>query len=805
MNRFKYYPISRLRKISACVVVIFFQIYSLGAYAQGGSVKGRVYDAVNNEPLPFVNVIVAGTTTGSITDLDGNFIITGLNPGFIRLSVSFVGYKQTLSDEIQISNAKTAYIEIPLEQSEEKIEEVVVKASPFKRTKESPLSLRSIGLAEIESNPGSNRDISKVIQSFPGVGSTPLFRNDIIIRGGGPNESVFYLDGVEVPNINHFATQGASGGAVGIINADFISSVNYYSGAFPTNRGDALSGVFEFTQKDGNKEETKYRTVVGASEISLTADGPIGKKTSFIFSARQSYLQFLFSVLQLPFLPNFNDFQLKTRTKIDEKNEITVIGLGAIDRFKLNLDIEDPTEDQEYILSYLPVNEQWSYAIGTVYKHFRKNSYQTIVLSRNMLNNTSYKYPDNDATKSKILDYESQEIENKLRIENTSRFSGYKLNFGVNGEYAKYLNDTYQKLFVNSQLQIIDYDSFLEMYKWGVFSQLSKGYFNDRLRLSLGIRMDAINYSEHTKNIFNQFSPRFSASYLLNDKLSVNFNAGRYHQLPAYTTLGYRNREGDLVNKENNLKYISVDHLIAGVEFRPADNSTIVLEGFYKGYGNYPFSIRDSISIANKGGDYGVIGDEEVVSTGEGRAYGAELMTRLRLDKLNFLFSYTYVRSEFKDKNGDYIPSSWDSRHILTLTAQRKFKNNWMAGVKWRYLGGLPYTPYNLELSSNIQAWNTQGRPFLDYNRLNALRLGAFHQLDIRIDRQFFFKRWSLMFYLDIQNLYNFKAEQPDYVIREQDENGGYKTTDNGTDYVLKRIENASGTVLPTIGIMVEF
>jgi hypothetical protein len=401
-------------------IILLLIILPFAVYAQKASLKGRVVDAVSNEPLPFVNVIVSGTSIGTITDMDGNFILTGLEPGFVRIEASFVGYRRAISSEVEVSVASTNTIEIQMEEQKEQIEEVTVTASPFRKTEESPVSLRSIGIGEIEKSPGANRDISKVIQSFPGVQSTPAYRNDVIIRGGGPSESRFYLDGVEVPFINHFATQGASGGPVGIINADFLREVNYYSGAFPANRGNALSGVLEFNQVDGNSDRLKFQGTLGASEVAVTLDGPIGEKTTFIFSARRSYLQFLFSVLELPFLPNFTDFQFKVRSRIDKKNELTFVGLGAIDVFDLNLGIEDPDEQQSFILSQIPVNEQWNYTLGAVYKHFRDNSFQTVVLSRSHLNNGAYKYFDNDdsSEENKILDYSSEEIENKLRVEN---------------------------------------------------------------------------------------------------------------------------------------------------------------------------------------------------------------------------------------------------------------------------------------------------------------------------------------------------------------------------------------------------
>jgi len=556
------------------ILLVFLSVMAIGFQlsAQNAVVSGRVIDKTNNEPLPFANVIVKGTTIGATTDFDGEFTIAGINPGFIILEATYVGYKNAVSEEIQLTNAKEEYVIIAMENAGIALQEVEVKANPFIRTEESPLSLQKIGVREIETNPGSNRDISRVIQSLPGVGSGVSFRNDIIIRGGGPSEAVFYLDGVQIPTINHFATQGSSGGAVGILNADFISSVDFYSGAFPANRSNALSGVFEFTQKEGNKEKTRFRGSVGASELSLTLDGPAGEKSNYIFSVRRSYLQFLFDVIGLPFLPTFNDYQFKWKTRFDKKNELTIVSIGALDQFRLNTGIENPTEDQEYILSFLPVNEQWSYAIGAVYKHFKTNSFQTLVLSRNMLNNISYKYPENDESKPRILDYESQEIENKIRFENNIRWGDYKFVYSLGGQYAKYFNSTNQKLFIGNELVDIDYQSELNLLMGGASAQLSKNFLNDRLTLSAGLRTDFNDYSASMSNPIDQLSPRFSASYVLSDKWAVTANTGRYYQLPAYTTLGFRNNAGVLVNKENELKYIGANHYIAGLQFIPRDD-----------------------------------------------------------------------------------------------------------------------------------------------------------------------------------------------------------------------------------------
>lgn len=776
------------------------------AQVNNGIIEGRLYNAQNNEPVPFATIVIWGSTQGVLSDEQGNFAINGIKPGYYELKVTSVGFKDYTSEPIQVTNAKKSFVEIPLEENQIELKEVTVQASPFRKREESPVSLRRIGISEIEKNPGGNRDISKVIQAFPGVASTPAYRNDVIVRGGGASENRFYLDGVEIPNLNHFATQGASGGPVGIINVDFVKEVNFYSGAFPANRGNALSSVLEFSQIDGNKDKLKFKGAVGASDLALTLDGPAGEKTTFIVSARRSYLQFLFSQLGLPFLPTYNDFQFKARTKFDEKNELTVIGLGAYDQSRLNLKANE-TEDQKYILNYLPVNDQWNYTFGVVYKHFGKHSYDTWVISRNHLNNIQYKYRNNIETDSlKILDYDSFESENKLRYERTMlSTSGYKVNVGANMEYAKYYNYTYRKTFTG--LPYI-YNSRLNFVKYGLFGQVSKSYIHAHLTLSLGIRADGNTYSKEMSNMLNQLSPRFSASYAITPKWIVNANVARYYQLPSYTTLGYRNSTGDLVNKNNGLKYISADHAVGGIELLPTEMSRLTVEGFYKWYRNYPFSLSDSISIASKGADFGTFGDEEVVSKAKGNAYGMEVLYQnMDLKGINLILSYTLVRSQSEDLAGKNIPTSWDNRHILNVTALRDLKRNWSVGFKWRFVGGAPYTPWDLDKSSLASGWDAQGRAYPDYSRFNELRLKSFHQLDLRIDKGYFFRTWSMSLYIDVQNVYGFKADEVDPLVRISAADGSFvPASGNPSRYQLKSLtETGGGTILPTIGVIVEF
>ena len=795
------------------IVVVFFSLVNV--FSQDlGVVKGKVIDKTTREILPFANVIISGTKNGSTTNDNGEFIINNVPLGYIKIKASFLGYSTVISDDYLVTKEKVPFILIELQEDASQLEEVVVKSKLFKKSIESPLSLQSLGIAEIEKNPGGNRDILKVIQSFPGVASNPGFRNDIIIRGGATSENKFYVDGIEVPVINHFQTQGATGGPVGIINADLIRKVDFYASAFPSNRGNALSSVIEFTQKTGNPDKLNGRATLGTSDAGITLDGPIGKNTTFMFSVRQSYLQFLFKLIKLPFLPTYNDFQLNLKSKLSDKSELSIIALGAIDNFKLNESVNDGVTDEEtikrnrYILSNVPVQEQWNYTIGANYKFYGENATQQFVFSRNEWSNNSTKYFNNTNNQADLLlDYTSKEIENKFRYENSSNTkNNYKINFGIGLENATYTNTTFRKIANIQGVALRDFSSELNLFKYALFGQVSKNYLKSKLGLSLGFRMDAVNYNSSMKNPLNQFSPRISASYSINDKWSLNSSIGIYHQLPSYTILGFRDNTNALVN-QSDLKYIQSNHYVSGLDFRPNENTKITVEAFYKKYKNYPFSVRDQISLANLGADFGVVGNEQVTSNSEGRAYGFEVLTQKKsYNGLYGIASYTFVRSEFKDKNGFYIPSTWDNKHLLTITAGKKLKSNWEIGGKFRLVGGRPYTPYDVDASSIIANYDIENRGILDYDNLNSERFSTFTQFDVRIDKTWFWKRFSLNFYLDIQNLLAGKTISQSYLLPTLDANGNkiINPTD-ATKYVLEEVENSSGNVLPRFGFIVDF
>ncbi|MFT7330536.1 MAG: hypothetical protein ACI848_000602 [Roseivirga sp.] len=795
---------------------LFFILVTLSfeIFAQTGIIKGRISNEINNNSIVGAAILIENTNTGTTSDEDGNYVLKNLTPGNYTITVSFLGFESAIFYDLNVPTNKSVSLDITLVEQTSSLDEIQLKSSPFKKSKESPINLQKISAEEIYRNPGGNRDISKVIQILPGVGSTVSFRNDIIVRGGAPNENRFYLDGIEVPNINHFATQGSSGGPVGMINVNFIKNVEFYSGAFPANRGNTLSSILEFEQITGNKEKLTGTFLLGSSDAGITLDGPMGEKSSFILSVRRSYLQYLFKLIKLPFLPTYNDFQYKQSIDINDKNKVTIIGLGAIDDFEINTEANDGVTDQEainrnnYILGNIPINSQWNYTVGINWKHYSENSNQTFVLSRNHLSNSANKYLNNDEQLSNLLlDYESEEIETKFRFENTSWNKGWKINFGVGLENSTYKNSTFNKRQINNTVQTIDFNSKINFNKFAAFGQVSRSFFNDNLSLSAGFRTDFNDYSNEMNNPLKQFSPRFSASYAINEKLNLGLSLGKYFQLPPYTILGYRDNNNILINKENRVTYIENNQISTGLEYRPTKYSKISLESFYKKYDKYPFLLDKNISLANLGADFGVIGNEAANSTSSGKSYGIELMMQQKLsNKIYGILSYTYVRSEFKDSNNKYVPSSWDNKHIFNIVVGKKLAKNWEVGAKFRLLGGAPYTPYDVELSSTKEIWDVSQQGINDWSRLNTERNPTSHSLDLRVDKKWYFDKWYLNAYLDIQNAYGAKIETQSFldVVRDGNGNPVENTTDNQR-YQTYSIENESGNVLPSIGIMIGF
>lgn len=803
-------------------VFLVFTYTNLWGQARG-IVLGSVRDKNTQETLVGATIKVENTTMGAITDANGSFRIE-LPTGSYNITVVLAGYKSFTKYNVVVTSGNAQILNFEME-DEQNIEAVEVtektSRSASAATLETPLSVQKLTTEEIRSNPGGNFDISRVVQALPGVGGTAGsvggFRNDIIIRGGAPNENVYYLDGIEVPVINHFATQGAAGGPTGILNVSFIEDVTLSSSAFHAGYDNVLSSVLEFKQRNGNPERFSGNIRLSGTELATTFEGPLSHKTTYLASVRRSYLQFLFEVIDLPIRPNYWDFQYKVHSQIDSKTTLTAIGLGAIDEFSFGVPRKSDVT-KEYVLRANPTINQWNYTVGFALKRLLDKGYVNIALSRNMFNNHLDRFEDaqfGDETR-RTLRVRSQEIENKLRIDFNKKEGTWKWSYGGVVQYVKFNNDFFSRLrrelrdslgnVVQPQVDV-QAESVIDFFRFGLFGQVSKTI--NRWGISAGIRTDMNTFTTTGLQLYRTLSPRVATSYKITDKWFVSASVGRYYKIPIYTVLGFKDAQGNFVNR--NSPYIANNHFTAGVEFMPQPSLRFTLEGFYKTYENYPISLREGVSLANQGGNFGAIGNELVSPTGKGRTYGIEIFAQQKLVKnLFFTASYTLFWSEYTDINGRYIVSAWDSRHLFSAILGRKFKNGWEIGLKYRYQGGAPFTPFDLEVSR--KNYLTLGEGVLDLSQYNSQRLKPFQSFDFRLDKKFNFSRWTLDLYLDVVNAFVIPTPAyPQYTFQRTPNNTSFATTDgqairiDGSNAIPIVLENNDPVVLPTIGFIIEF
>lgn len=806
---------------------IFALSIGLSSLAQGktGIIRGTVKDKNTQELLIGAAVVLEGTTIGATTDIDGRFLISNIPTGSYNVRASILGYKPQVKFNINVTSGNDQIINFELEEDSRQLKEVeitynrAVIASPVDMI--TPLSVQSLTTEEIRSNPGGNFDISRVVQVLPGVAGSPgaAFRNDIIIRGGAPNENVYYLDGIEIPVINHFQTQGASGGPAGILNVSFIEDVKLSSSAFDARFDNALASVFQFKQREGNPERVSGNFRTSSSEVALTLEGPAGKNTNYLVSARRSYLQLLFELIDLPIRPNYWDFQYKVSHKIDDKTTLNFIGVGAIDEFTFG-EVRNSTPENSFILGSTPSINQWNYTTGVSLRRLVKNGYLNVALSRNMFDNKIDRFENKDEgnEEKRILKIRSQEIENKLRMDINKFQNGWKYSYGVMAQYVKFNNSIFNRIAteltdsvgnVIRPALILDYNGNLKFFRYGAFFQLSRRFLDERLSLSFGLRNDMNSFTTDGNNPLATLSPRVSASYALTEKWNLSASVGRYFKIPPYTVLGFQDSAGVFVNQ--SVDYIRSDHYVIGTEFLPNQSLRFTFETFYKRYGNYPVSLLSGISLANQGGGFDVLGNEPVLSNGLGEVFGFEVYAQQKLVKNYFaVVSYTFYNSKFSGFDGVLRPSAWDYRHLFSGLLGRKFNKGWELGLKYRFAGGAPFTPFD-PIASQLN-FPTAGIGVLDFSRLNTERLINFNQVDVRIDKKINFKRATLDLFIDVINAFGFANPNfPNYTFKRTPDNSTFQTTDgqplrpDGSNGIPVILQDQSALITPTIGFIFEF
>ena len=614
---------------------------------------------------------------------------------------------------------------------------------------------------------------------LPGVVQASAGRNDLIVRGGAPSENLYVVDNLEIPNINHFGTQGATGGPLSFINLDFVSDVTFATGGFGARYGDKLSSVMNIKLKQGRRDHLGGKATISATQFGLDTQGPLGEKGSFLVGARRSYLDLIFKAAGFGFVPEYWDFIAKADYRLDQSNELSFLTIGVLD----NVRFFNDTEEQRFSNSRILGNSQNQYFSNITWKRVMKNGFMSMSLGRTFVD---YSFLQSDSLLQPVFVSDSREGETSLRTDGVFLFDNdLELAFGASGKLAR----------INGEFDWTPTeDSFLESpaggalsnswdttaVKAGAYLQLAKNVL-PRLRMSVGGRLDYFNLIDNPVVI----SPRASMQYAFTDLTSVSLSGGVYHQAPSYIWL--------LSNAANTrLNHVRVNQAILGVEHLLRADLRVRVEGYVKDYQDYPASSeRPWLVLANTGAGFGgaedgfsSFGFDNLFSDGTGFTRGVELLVQKRLSDIPFygIMSLSYNFTDYKGLDGIERPGLYDQRIIFNLSAGWKLSERWEFSAKFRYGTGTPYTPFSPG-TGGLLAQNFAA----DYN---GGRLPDFHSLDVRVDRRWSFDAWNLIAYIDIQNIYNRKNVQ---AYRYDPRNNA--------------VEEAGGTIgiLPTIGVSAEF
>jgi hypothetical protein len=734
-----------------------------------GDLFGSVRDARTRSPLPGAVIRILGTNFATATDTGGQFRITRIPSGQYGVSASIIGYDTRVQSDVMIYPGKPQKIEFDLPETTIELEDVTVTGSYFKKLPEAPVSLRSQSNEEIRRLPGGLEDVVRAVSILPGVAQAQAGRNDLIVRGGAPSENLYTVDGIPVPNINHFATQGASGGPLSYLNLDYVAGTDFSSGGFGAQYGDRLSSVLAITMREGRSDRIGGKATVSATQFGLNVEGPIEEKGSFLFSARRSYLDFIFKASGFGFVPEYWDFLGKATYRLSGQDQLSVLGIVALDDVKTFND----TPDQRYDNSQVLVSNQNQAAGGISWQHLMPQGLLTFTLGQSYID---YAYEQNDSLLQSIFSNISSENEISFTADALWKVASQtEVSAGLQGKSIRFKADLLLPPFRTSFGESLAVDAVYDTtgYKAAGYGQLTQRFGS--LSATLGARIDYFSLIEQDPVL----SLRLGLSYALTSVTSINASVGQYRQTPSYIWLVSYPQNRLLSQTKANQFILGIDHLFA-------EDLRVTLEGYYKEYREYPASeLRPYLVLANTGAGFGgadegfaSFGVDPLVSSGRGDARGMELFVQKKFSDTPFYgsFSLSYSQTNFTPLNGVERPGTFDQHWILNLGGGYVFDEHWEAGIKFRFATGRPYTPYNADGTQDAALYNT-------------VRVPVNHSLDVRVDRRWFFSSWTLITYLDIQNIYNRK---PNDVPRYDARTGTLDAT-------------ASIGILPSIGVSAEF
>lgn len=730
------------------VLVVLFTLVNSIAFSQDdkyiGSLTGKVIEIQNSQPIAGVVVRILDSKLGALSNENGVYSIKKIPAGTYTVEYKRIGYGTVRRTDVVIRSGRSTDLDVELSAVPITTEEVTVKAEYFSEEITQSVSTVQLTNEEIRRAPGSFGDISRIIAGLPSTAKVDDQSNALIVRGGSPIENAFYVDNIEITNINHFPSQGTSAGGTSIIPVDLVSSAEFSAGGFSSLFGDKLSSVMNINLRNGNKENFNAQIDLNVIGFGGIIEGPFASgKGTYIVAARRSYLDLIAEASGINLLPSFGDAQIKLTYDIDNNNFLSILGILSDDHIS-----SDSANAKENKQTAYGSDDIYDGTIGLNWKHL----WGSIGYS-----NTSFAFTQT-SFKNRYLNNESgnemlkkNSTEQFFRFRNVNTFIPNKfftIECGVDIKYTKADNDILIDMSSNAFGDTVPPFRLLgqrENVRAGLFA-MSSYHINDQIRLSAGFRSEYSTVSE----LFN-FSPKVNVSYKVSERTSATLSYGMYFQGIPLLLLS----QNPILQKPKDMKS---EHYVLSLQHLLNDETRIVVESYFKNYSGFPVDPTEQRLFAVDE-PYDRIGfytnHSQLVQLGKARSYGVETFLQKKLaDNFYCTAGLSWYRAEYAGYDGVWRNRTFDNRFIFSAEGGYTLDKEWELSTRWIYAGGRPYTPFDTKRSVE------QNTGVLDENNVNTSRFPPYHSLNIRVDKRFPMESSTIIVYVSVWNVYNRKNTQ---------------------------------------------
>ncbi len=725
------------------------------------TLRGTVVDQQSKSGIEFVSVSLPGTTIGTLTDSNGHFVISDVPLGRTSLQLNHISYEPLLLHNIVIEGGKETVLNLEmLEQVRRSQAEVTIIGKRERSTIQqmATSSVMEFNAEDSRRYAGSRNDVARMATNFAGVNSANDASNDVVIRGNSPLGLLWRMEGVDIPNPNHFGSLGATGGAVSMLNNNVVGQSAFYTGAFPAQFGNAVAGAFDISLRTGNNHKREFTAQVGFNGLELGAEGPFSSKSnaSYLLYYRYSIPGLLKSlgvdVGTGAAVPAYQDISFKVELPTAKAGRFVLFGIGGKSSINFLGDIEDTANF--YNDPYHDLYNATKMGVAGLKHTYFFNSKTSSVL-------TLAATGAGVTTRQDSLDIDGNPHKNYRESGNEWR---YVANWVLNKKFSA--SDRLSGGLSFDQLHYSYKDSirdarygFIPFLQEKNHTELIRAFlqwqhrFNDRLTLNSGV------YSQYlTLNKKISVEARLGLQYKLLDAAVVSLAYGMHSQMQTLMTYFYESKVGEnFVQTNRNLGFTKSRHLVAGWEHSLPQGWKYKVEGYMQHLNGVPVENRPSDwSALNMGAGYGAGLEDSLVNKGKGFNYGAELTVEKPFSNGYYLLATASVfDSKYKGSNGVEHNTIFNGRYVFNVLAGKEWKINDMHGVgidfKVTTAGGKRYTPIN------EQASNTEGRVIYFDEQSFEKQTKAYFRLDLKLTYRMNYKGFMQEFFVDFQNLTNHK------------------------------------------------